>query len=259
AAARPQWVGEAVALPTSGRDMMLAIDLSGSMKEEDFQAAGRMINRLTAAKAVADDFIKRRVGDRIGLILFGSQPYLQAPLTPDRETLRTFLWEAQIGMAGQNTAIGDAIGMAIKQLKDHPANERVLILMTDGANTTGRLDPIKAADIAAEYGLKIYTIGMGADEILVRSLFGSRRVNPSRDLDEKTLKAVAEKTGGRYFRAHNFKELEQIYALLDELEPIKQDKLFYRPVKELFFWPAAIALLLLLLWPPLRAARGANT
>lgn len=247
AAARPQWLGDAVELPVSGRDLMLAVDLSESMQMEDFEWQGRMVNRLAATKHVASDFIERRVGDRVGLILFGEQAYLQTPLTFDRETVNQLLQESAIGLAGKATAIGDAIGLAVKRLREHPVDSRVLILLTDGANTAGEISPLKAAELAAQVKLKIYTIGIGADEMLVRSLFGTRRVNPSQDLDEKTLTAIAEKTGGRYFRARDLDELEQIYHLLDQLEPINEDARYFRPRHALYPWPLAGALLLALL------------
>jgi Ca-activated chloride channel family protein len=247
ASSRPQWLGEPVALPVSGRDLLLAVDLSESMTETDFEIQGQRVDRLTAAKWVAQDFIKRREGDRIGLVLFGEQAYLQTPLTFDRDTVLTMLDEAQIGLAGRATAIGDSIGLAIKRLRENENSNRVLILMTDGANTAGEVDPLQAADLAAREGLTVYTIGIGADEMLVRSLFGTRRVNPSADLDELTLQAIAEKTGGRYFRARDVAELEAIYQLLDELEPVERDPQMFRPVKALFYWPLAAALLLVAL------------
>lgn len=247
ASSRPQWLGEPVALPVSGRDLLLAVDLSESMTETDFEIQGQRVDRLTAAKSVAEDFIKRREGDRIGLVLFGEQAYLQTPLTFDRDTVLTMLDEAQIGLAGRATAIGDAIGLAIKRLRETENSNRVLILMTDGANTAGEVDPLQAADLAAREGLTVYTIGIGADEMLVRSLFGTRRVNPSADLDELTLQAIAEKTGGRYFRARDLAELETIYQLLDELEPVERDPQMFRPVQALFYWPLAAALLLIAL------------
>jgi len=245
ASSRPQWVGEPVALPVSGRDLMLAVDLSESMTENDFELQGERVDRLTAAKWVAQDFIKRREGDRIGLVLFGEQAYLQAPLTFDRDTVLTMLDEAQIGLAGRATAIGDSIGLAIKRLRENANSNRVLILMTDGANTAGEVDPLQAADLAAREGLTVYTIGIGADEMLVRSLFGTRRVNPSADLDERTLQTIAAKTGGQYFRARDLAELEAIYQLLDELEPVERDPQTFRPTKALFYWPLAAALLLM--------------
>lgn len=241
---RPQWLGEPVEQAVSGRDLMLAVDLSGSMEVQDFVINKRAVDRLTAIKWVATDFINRRVGDRIGLILFGTQAYLQTPLTFDRKTVMTLLNESAIGLAGDNTAIGDAIGLAIKRLKNQPADSRVLILLTDGANTAGEVAPLKAAELAAANQLKIYTIGVGADEMIVRNFFGARKVNPSADLDEGTLVKIAESTGGRYFRARNADELNNIYMLLDKLEPVEKDKQFFRPRIELFYWPLALALLL---------------
>jgi Ca-activated chloride channel family protein len=244
ACTRPQWLGEPIEQAVSGRDLMLAVDLSGSMEVQDFVINKQAVDRLTATKWVAGDFINRRVGDRIGLILFGTQAYLQTPLTFDRKTVMTLLDESAIGLAGDNTAIGDAIGLAVKRLKNQEVNSRVLILMTDGANTAGEVSPLKAAELAAENQLKIYTIGIGADEMLVRSFFGAQRVNPSQDLDEKTLTAIAEKTGGVYFRARNTDELNKIYQLLDQLEPVEKDKQYFRPRSELYYWPLAGALLL---------------
>ncbi|VAX07077.1 Aerotolerance protein BatA [hydrothermal vent metagenome] len=257
AASRPQWLGDEIDAPISGRDLMLAIDLSGSMTTEDFSLRGRTVNRLIASKYVASDFIKHREGDRIGLILFGRNAYLQAPLTFDRKTVNILLQEAAIGLAGRETAIGDAIGLAIKRLKDQDKDSRVLVLMTDGANTAGEVSPLKAAELAAKEGLKIYTIGIGADEMIRRSMFGTQRINPSADLDEKTLTAIATQTGGRYFRARNTRELKQIYSLLDELEPVEQDSLRFRPIRALFYWPLGLALSLLLLMtlPALKARR----
>lgn len=251
ATARPQWIGEAVDIPISGRDLMMAVDLSLSMEQEDFKLNGRIVNRLQASKAVAGEFIERRTGDRIGLILFGEQAYLQTPLTFDRQTVRNLLNESALGLAGKSTAIGDAIGLAVKRLreveKESEELDKVLILLTDGANTAGVIEPLHAADLAAREGLKIYTIGIGADEMVVRSFFGSRKINPSRDLDEKTLTAIAEKTGGKYFRARDTKELAKIYSILDELEPVEHDPEQFRPKKSLFHWPAGTALLLVFL------------
>lgn len=244
ACARPQWLGEPIEQAVSGRDLMLAVDLSGSMEEQDFFINKRPIDRLTAAKGVAADFINRRVGDRVGLILFGTQAYLQTPLTFDRKTVMTLLNEAVIGLAGDNTAIGDAIGLAVKRLKDEQADSRVLVLMTDGANTAGEVSPLKAAELAAANHLKIYTIGIGADEMIVRSFFGNRKINPSVDLDEKTLIKIAESTGGHYYRARNTDELNNIYMRLDELEPVEKDKQYFRPRSELYFWPLSLALAL---------------
>lgn len=245
ASARPQWLGEPIEQAISGRDLMLAVDLSRSMEAQDFKLNKRAVDRLTAIKAIANDFIGRRVGDRIGLVLFGSQAYLQAPLTFDRKTVQTLLNEAVLGLAGENTAIGDAIGLAVKRLKNQDSKSHVLILLTDGANTAGEVSPLKAAELAASTGLKIYTIGVGADEMEVSSLFGSRKVNPSVDLDEDTLVKIAESTGGHYYRARNTQELEGIYKRLDELEPVEKDKQYFRPRTELYAYPLAAALFLI--------------
>jgi Ca-activated chloride channel family protein len=243
AAARPQFVGPPVRLPVTGRDLLLAVDISGSMETEDMQLGERVTDRLTAVKAVAGEFIEQRKGDRLGLILFGDQAYMQAPLTFDRETVHTLLNESAIGLAGKSTAIGDAIGLAVKRLRERPAENRVLILLTDGANTSGSVDPLKAADLAAHEGVRIYTIGVGADEMLVRGFFGTQRV-ASTELDEATLTAIAQKTGGQYFRARDIDSLQKIYALLDKLEPVSRDEETFRPVHELYAWPLSGALLL---------------
>ena len=246
ACSRPQWLGEPIEQAMSGRDLMLAVDVSGSMEQKDFELSGRQVNRLTATKQIASEFIRRRAGDRVGLILFGTTAYLQVPLTFDRKTVETLLKESFIGITDDNpsTSIGDAIGLAIKRLKGDSVESRVLILLTDGANTAGVVTPLKAAQLAADHQLKIYTIGIGADEMVIKSLFGNQKVNPSRDLDEVTLKKIAQKTGGRYFRARNSEELEEIYQLLDELEPVEKDKQYFHPMAALYPWPLGLALLL---------------
>ena len=241
AAARPTLVGEPRALPTAGRDLMLAIDLSGSMAREDFTLGGRRADRLTVVKHVAEDFLERREGDRVGLVLFGTRAYLQAPLTFDRETVRTFLDEAVIGLPGEETAIGDAIGTALLRLRERPAESRVLVLLTDGANNAGALDPREAAKIAAAEGVRIHTIGVGADAMATQGFFGRRVVNPSADLDEAVLHEIAEQTGGRYFRAKNAEALAQVYRQIDLLEPVEADPQTARPRKDLFAWPLGAA------------------
>jgi Ca-activated chloride channel family protein len=265
AAARPQWVGEIETLPVTGRDLLLAVDISGSMDTQDMVLDGQAVNRLAVVKRVAGDFIQRRKGDRVGLVLFGSRAYLQTPLTFDTETTAILLDEAEIGLAGRETAIGDAIGLAVKRLREDAASERVLILLTDGANTSGEVQPLQATEFAAREGLRIYTVGVGADEMMVQDFFGSRLVNPSADLDEEMLKAIAERTGGAYFRARDVEALARIYAQLDELEPVESDQEAIRPVAELFHWPLGLALVLaltatvLLLWPASAGARRGAT
>jgi Ca-activated chloride channel family protein len=240
AAARPEHIGDELEVPVSGRNLMLAVDLSGSMDQKDFELGSRRVDRLTATKAVAKDFIERREGDRIGLILFGERAYLQVPLTLDRETVNVLLMEAFIGLAGEKTAIGDAITLAVKRIHDQAADasEQVLVLLTDGANTAGEVDPLKAAQLAQQVGLRIYTIGIGAEQLEVASLIGGRRsINPSADLDEDTLTRIAELTGGRYFRAKDTAGLQDIYRLVDELEPVDEPESGFRPVRSLYFWP----------------------
>jgi Ca-activated chloride channel homolog len=252
AACGPRWIGEPVSLPASGRDLLLAVDISGSMQIEDMQIGGERVARIVAVKAVVEDFIRRRKGDRIGLVVFGTNAYVHAPLTFDRDTVGRFLREAQIGFAGESTAIGDAIGLSVKRLRERPGDRHVLVLLTDGASDSGTVKPQAAAEMAAKSGVVIYTVGVGADEMTLPGLFGStfgaRRVNPSQSLDEETLKAIAETTGGHYFRARNPEELAGIYQRLDALEPVEDKSQTYRPQRALFHWPLAAAVLLSMLW-----------
>ncbi|SDH42641.1 vWA domain-containing protein [Pseudomonas panipatensis] len=255
AAARPQWVGDPLPIPASGRDLLLAVDVSGSMDTTDLKWQGAEISRLGLIKQLFGDFIEQRHGDRVGLILFGSKAYLQAPLTFDRHAVRVWLDEALIGIAGKDTALGDAIGLAIKRLRQRPAESRVLVLITDGANTTGAIDPLTAARLAAEEQVKVYTIGIGADP-QGESVLGILGLNPGLDLDEPTLKAIAATTGGEYFRARSGEELAKISATLDSLEPVAQKPTQARPALALYHWPLAAAVLFSMLlvarelWPP---------
>ena len=258
-AARPQWTGDPVALPASGRDLMLAVDISGSMGTEDMQLGGEYVDRLSVVKQVVSQFVEARAGDRVGLILFGTNAYLQAPLTFDLRTVMQLLKEAPVGIAGGKTAIGDAIGLGVKRLRARPDGDRVIVLLTDGANNVGEVAPIKASELAADIGVRIYTIGVGATEMKMPSLFGrfgSRIVNPSAELDEETLTRVAENTGARYFRAENTTQLAEIYALIDELEPVEQEAETFRPVQALFMWPLGGGLIFLLGAMFLNAAYG---
>lgn len=252
ALARPQHVGEPVDLPVSGRDLLLAVDISPSMEERDMTINRQAINRLEAVKYVLSDFIQRREGDRLGLLLFGTAPYIQAPLSFDHDTIRTLLEEAGIGMAGRATAIGDALGLAVKRLRDRPQEQRVVVLLTDGANTAGEVTPEIATGIARDASVRIYTIGIGAESVTERGLFGNRRTNPSRDLDEALLRSMADETGGQYYRARSLDQLEQIYDNINRLEPIELEGKRYRPVRDQFHWPAGLALTL---WLGLQAWR----
>ncbi len=261
AVARPQWVGEMVSLPTTGRDLMLAIDISGSMATEDMQVNNDYVDRLSVVKAVISQFLDARRGDRVGLVLFGTNAYVQAPLTFDLKSVKKLMIEAPVGIAGGKTAIGDAIGLTVKRLRERQNEEKVVILLTDGANNVGEIPPIKAAELASVDGIKIYTIGVGAEEMRVPSLFGSlagRTTNPSADLDEETLSKIAEATQGRYFRAKDTSTLAQIYELIDKLEPIEQEPETYRPFQVLYYWPLGVSLCLFLSLLLIDAVRPSN-
>ncbi len=248
AAARPQWLGEPLRIVESGRSLILAVDVSGSMATTDLDPVSGRQTRLDVIKRLAGEFIAQRRGDRIGLILFGSNAYLQAPLTFDRQTVRALLEQASIGVAGRETAIGNALGLAIKRLRHAPEGKAVLVLMTDGANTAGIVSPHRAADFAAASGLRVYTIGVGAapEASPMRVPAG----DATADLDEALLREIATKTGGRYFRATDRQGLRRIYRLLNRLEPVAGGEEIVRPVHELYPWPlgGALAISLLLAW-----------
>ncbi|MEL7045664.1 MAG: VWA domain-containing protein, partial [Pseudomonadota bacterium] len=233
--------GKAVELPNSGRDLMVAVDISGSMRVEDMQLGNNMVRRIDAVKELGAEFMARRSGDRLGLILFGSRAYLQSPLSFDVQTVQRFLREAQIGFAGQETAIGDAIGLAVKRLQNKNAVTFRSFLLTDGQDTASTVDPLEAARLASSLAVRIYTIGIGAESLtlpgLLGSPLGSRTVNPSADLDERSLQTIADVTGGRYFRARDPAELATIYGLLEELEPLEVDVSLYRPRQSLIAIP----------------------
>ncbi len=247
ATAGPQKIGDPIHLPQQGRDIMLAVDVSGSMQVPDMRLESKNVDRLSAVKVVAGNFIKRRQSDRLGLILFGSKAYLQTPLTFDRKTVQTMLDDSSIGLAGPRTAIGDAIGLAIKRLQTQAEEGRVLILLTDGVSNAGVLSPEEATQFAAEKGIKIYTIGIGADKLEVPGMLGPQVINPSAELDEKALMHIASQTGGTYFRAKDSQSLNKIYHLIDKLEPISRDKSLFRPHTELYPVLLILALLLCLI------------
>lgn len=256
AAARPQQLGEAVQPPQAGRDLLLALDLSGSMSEPDMELGGRPVDRLTAAKAVLSDFLDRRAGDRVGLLVFGRRAYALTPLTLDRDSVREQLDDSVVGLAGQETAIGDALGLAVKRLRTQPAEQRVVILLTDGVNTAGALDPLKAAELAHGEHVRVHTIAFGGEGSL--SLFGFKLPMPGAgdEIDESTLRAIAGQTGGRFFRARDTSELAGIYGEIDRLEPVRRPGKAVRPKVERYPWPlagAAAFALLSFAWPRRRA------
>jgi Ca-activated chloride channel family protein len=260
AAARPQWVGSPQAQQRSGRAMMLAVDLSGSMRTDDMELAGQPVSRFGAVEAIAGDFIARRSGDELGLILFGSRAFLVTPLTYDLSAVGAQLHAATVGLAGTETAIGDAIAVAVKRLSALPEQARVLILLTDGVNNAGSIAPLDAARAAKAAGVRVYTIGIGATEMRVPDFFGTRIVNPSADLDENMLRSLATDTGGRYYRATDTSALAAAYRAIDALEPMPQHGPELRPRHELFRWPllaGALCLLLALAPPAQRRAWGA--
>ena len=248
AAMRPQWVGEAIELPVSGRSVMLAVDLSGSMKEKDLEIEGTSVTRLEVVKYVLKPFIERRKGDRLGLILFGDQAYLQTPLTFDLQTLVQMMEESELGLAGQRTAIGNAIGLAVKRMKDLTGTQKVLVLLTDGQNTAGDVSPEDAGILAFETGIRIHTIGVGADEAWVRTFLGTQKINPSSELDEVLLQSLSSDTGGSYFRARSTDELEKIYSMIDAIEPVEIDKEVFRPRQALYAWPLGFSVFAIGTW-----------
>ncbi len=257
AAARPQWVAPPQAQQRSGRALMLAVDLSGSMRTGDMQLAGQSVSRFGAVEAIAGDFINRRSGDEMGLILFGSQAFLVTPLTYDLSAVRAQLQGAAVGLAGTETAIGDAIAVAVKRLSALPEQARVLVLLTDGVNNAGSIAPREAARAAKAAGVRIYTIGIGATQMRIPGFFGSQLVNPSADLDAGMLTSIAAQTGGRFFRATDSDQLADAYRAIDALEPMPQQGPTLRPRHELFRWPLLVAIgLLLLVIVPRRFGRA---
>ncbi len=244
AAARPQWAGEPVRLPGMSRDILMVVDISTSMREPDFAINNRRVERLTAVKKTASEFIKNRADDRIGLVLFGTRAYLQAPITFDKKSVEDILWSTDAGMAGNSTAIGDALGLALKSLRDNPhKDQKVIILLTDGENNDGSLSLPQAISLAKQEGVKIYTIGVGSDNSLMNSIFGIV-IRGSGGPDEESLSQIAEETKGTYFRAQDTQSLERIYQEINKLEAQENEAQFIREVKELFFWPLGIALIL---------------
>ncbi len=237
ALARPQWIEPPVVKEIPSRDLLLGVDLSASMLTEDFTSAdGQKTDRLTAVKEVLDDFLRRRKGDRVGLILFGTAPFIQAPFTQDLDTVRELMREARVGMAGPKTAFGDAIGLAITLFKQSRMQDKLLIMLTDGNDTSSRLEPEKAADIASDEDIVIHAVGLG-----------DPRAAGEQKLDEETLKAVARSTGGDYFWAGDRSSLDRIYQRIDQLSTHKIERISYRPRLDLYYWPLAAVIVLSLL------------
>lgn len=244
----PRWIGEPRPVVREGYNIMMALDLSGSMEITDMLLHGRPVSRLMVVKRAAEQFVEDRKGDSIGLILFGTRAYLQTPLTYDKHNVLMRIEDATPGLAGKTTSIGDAVGLAVKRLENIPNEGRIIILLTDGANNSGVLNPLKAAELARDDGIKIYTIGLGSEadpRALTNDFFG---MNASADLDEESLKKMADMTGGRYFRATDTETLQSIYKTINQLEKVKQEQATIRPQKEYYPWFVGLALLLCFYW-----------
>lgn len=246
--AGPRWVGEPKPITRDGYNIMLALDLSASMEIPDMMLYGRPASRLQVVKRAAKQFVQDRSGDRIGLILFGTRAYLQTPFTYDRHAVIDRIDDATAGLAGKTTSIGDALGLAVKRMREVPKQGRVIILLTDGANNTGVLEPMKAAELAKDEGIKVYTIGLGAEPD-PRAMSGNfYQMNVTADLDEKTLNKIAKLTGGRYFRATDTQSLHAIYKTIHKLETVSQEQATIRPQKDYYPWCVGLALFLFLFW-----------
>jgi Ca-activated chloride channel family protein len=259
ALARPQWGTERTEVQTEGINIVLALDLSESMAALDFKKKGRVINRLEAVKGVVENFVADRTGDRIGMVVFGSHAYTQLPLTRDYDTIVSMLERLEIGAAGKQTAIGDAIGIGIKRLADIESKSNVVILLTDGQSNAGELSPETAGEIAREKNIKVYTIGVGsrgkAPFLINDPLFGQRYVYQRVSIDEETLKAIAGKTGGLYFRAENLEGLQQIYDTIDKLEKTEVKVELFADYSEIYPWLLIPAIVLVSVYVVLRNTR----
>ena len=255
AAARPQLVEPPIVKTESARDLMLAIDLSGSMATSDmFNEAGERVTRLDVTKIVIDDFVARREGDRIGIVVFGTQAFVQTPFTQDHDLVRSLLDQLSPGMAGPQTMLGDGIGLTIKAFEQSEARDRVLVLLTDGSDTGSKVPPAKAAEIAASAGLTIHTIAVGDPTSVGEA-----------EMDLETLETIAATTGGAAFRADDREQLEDIYRQIDALTPEEIETTSYRPTRPLYHWPLGIALVALILhhalmitWAGVRRLRTAD-
>ncbi len=259
AIARPQWGTKRTTVLTEGVNIILAVDLSESMAALDFKRKGKIVNRLEAVKGVVSEFISKRSGDRIGVVVFGTEAYTQIPLTRDYNTIETLLNRLEIGAAGKSTSIGDAIGISLKRIEDIESKSNIIILLTDGRSNSGELSPETAAEIAVQKEVKIYTIGVGsrgkAPFLIKHPVFGDQYVYQRVDIDEDTLKEIAAKTDGIYFRAENIKGLESIYETIDKLEKTEVKVKTFAEYNELYNRFLIPAFFLLLLWITLVSTR----
>ncbi len=245
ALARPQSGRSVTEVSHSGVDIFLGLDTSGSMRALDLKLDGKPATRLEVVKRVAAEFITNRPGDRLGLIVFGENAFVQCPLTLDHELLQNLLKEVHLGMAGDATAVGDALGIGVRHMKDLPAKSRLMILLTDGASNAGSLDPERAAEVAKTYGVKTYTVGVGIEgeaPFLVDGPFGQQVVYQKSDLDEASLKKIAERTGGRFFRAQDTAQLQTVYGEIDRLEKTDRKQKEFERYDEKFLLFALLGL-----------------
>ena len=249
ALARPQQVNVLGEDNANARDLMFLVDASGSMAALDFTENGEHVDRLTVLKSVVLDFVKKRQGDRLGLIVFGDEVYTQSPLTTDHEVVNAVVSALEIGMAGDGTALGDAVAVALRRMRDVPASSKAIILITDGMRTAGAIDPRDAAELAKTQGTKIYTIGIGSNQpapFKIKNMLGLNTIEYRElPLDEKTLKEIASTTGGKFFNARNTEELAEIYQEIDKLETRTEKTVQYTEIKELFIFPLALGITLL--------------
>lgn len=259
ALARPQWGTERTEVLAEGINIVLALDLSESMAALDFKKKGRVVNRLEAVKGVVQEFVSKRSGDRIGMVVFGTHAYTQLPLTRDYNTMVSILDRLEIGAAGKSTAIGDAIGISLKRLADIESKSNIIILLTDGQSNAGELSPDTAGEIAAQKGVKIYTIGVGtrgkAPYLVKDPLFGERYVYQQVNIDEDALRAIADKTGGLYFRAENLEGLQRVYDTIDAMETTAVKVDIFAEYNEIYPWLLIPALVMLPLYLILRNTR----
>ena len=236
AAARPIWIGEPIVLEKEVRNIVLTLDVSGSMEEQDFDIKGHPLTRLEMVKHLANDFIQKRKGDNLGLVIFGSEAYTYAPLSPDTKTLTSLMDEIGIGIAGTQTAMGDALALAIQTVASVPENARIVILMSDGYANAGVVQMDEAIKIAKKTNVKVYTIGIGSDHNTIQDFLGFIQMSAPLDLDEETLNHIAQETGGKYFRAKTSTDLQKIYQLIDNLETTKAEETTVRPRKEMAYY-----------------------
>ena len=247
--ARPQEGHKRTEIISQGVDIILAIDTSGSMRALDFKKDGERVTRLAVVKDVVSEFIENRESDRIGMVVFGAEAFTQCPLTLDQNILLSFLDKLKIGMAGDATAVGSAIGISVKRLKDLPSKSKIIILLTDGKSNAGKITPLQAAEIAKTFGIKIYTVGVGTQgkaPFMVDTIFGQQIIYQNVDIDEDTLEKISEMTEAKYFRATNRERLKDIYDRIDRLEKSEVKVLDHSEYHELFHYFLLPGLFLLL-------------